>query len=368
MKLLQVADLHLGLARYGTTGADNDRLHAKLVELVQAEQPSVVVFAGDVSHTKRPSPAEILRFVRLVRAVTTVADVLVIPGNHDGPGEVEDPENKTAGWLAEVRMPRVISVPVPRTVEIGGARFVCLPYVHPRANAAPHLADMIRAGAEHRPDGIPHIFVGHQSVAGSKLGVETMMQMGWDLTVEPGVFEGYDYAALGHIHYQQQVAPVAWYSGSIERLDFGEAHQPKGVLVVDVQAGVLPVVTPHDLGARQMLAVEIEDVDDLGFLDQVQAGSVVSVVVKHPVSSAIQRELEREIRAAGARTARVQAVNIVRRRLRDEADALTRSRIATSSSPLDALRAWCQVTGEDFDALRPAAEELTASLTPAPSE
>ena len=365
MKLVHVADLHLGLARYGTTAADIERMHAALVELVHFELPSVVVFAGDVSHTKRPSPAEILRFVRLVKAIVEVSDVLVIPGNHDGPGEVEDPENKTAGWLAEVAMPRVTAVPVHATVELGGARFVCLPYIHPRANAAPHLAELIRAGAEHRPDGIPHIFVGHQSVAGSKLGVETMMRMGWDLTVEPEAFEGYDYAALGHIHFQQRVAPNAWYSGSIERLDFGEAHQPKGVLVVDVQPGSLPEVQAHDLGARQMLAVEIEDVDDLAFLDTVQEGSVVSVTVKHSVSTAIQRELEREIRTAGARVARVQAIHTAPRRYRLPEEAILypdAPRITPMSTPLDALRVWCQVSGEDFDDLRPAAEEVISTL------
>jgi DNA repair exonuclease SbcCD nuclease subunit len=83
------------------------------------------------------------------------------------------------------------------------------------------------------------------------------MKMGWDVAIRPDVFRSVDAALLGHIHRQQQVAPNAWYAGSPEYLDFGEATQTKGFLLWDVQPGRLPVVTPMPSGARPMRVVHV---------------------------------------------------------------------------------------------------------------
>ncbi len=50
-----------------------------------------------------------------------------------------------------------------------------------------------------------------------------------------------DYVALGHIHKAQNLNegahPPVIYPGSIERVDFGEAHDEKFFIVADVQKG-----------------------------------------------------------------------------------------------------------------------------------
>jgi exonuclease SbcD len=44
----------------------------------------------------------------------------------------------------------------------------------------------------------------------------------------------FDYIALGHFHGQAQVAENAWYSGSVEYFNFGEANDRKGLLFVNL--------------------------------------------------------------------------------------------------------------------------------------
>jgi exonuclease SbcD len=49
------------------------------------------------------------------------------------------------------------------------------------------------------------------------------------------------YVALGHIHKHQSLnsdaQPPVLYSGSIERIDFGEEHEPKGFVVAELSDG-----------------------------------------------------------------------------------------------------------------------------------
>ena len=49
------------------------------------------------------------------------------------------------------------------------------------------------------------------------------------------------YVALGHIHKHQSLngdhQPPVLYSGSIERIDFGEEHEPKGFVVAEIGDG-----------------------------------------------------------------------------------------------------------------------------------
>jgi DNA repair exonuclease SbcCD nuclease subunit len=45
----------------------------------------------------------------------------------------------------------------------------------------------------------------------------------------------FDYIALGHYHGQARISENAWYSGSIEYFNFGEASDTKGILLVDLE-------------------------------------------------------------------------------------------------------------------------------------
>jgi exonuclease SbcD len=56
-----------------------------------------------------------------------------------------------------------------------------------------------------------------------------------DIPVERGDLPAWDYIALGHIHKPQDMGhPNIRYSGSIERMDLGEAGDTKGAVLVEI--------------------------------------------------------------------------------------------------------------------------------------
>ena len=88
----------------------------------------------------------------------------------------------------------------------------------------------------------------HQSRVRSRPSIAVAHGMDLDETLFKSIFSmDYDYIALGHDHHQHQQSKVAWYAGSPERWRFDEIRHDKGFLVVDIEAGVQPKITPQTL-------------------------------------------------------------------------------------------------------------------------
>jgi len=69
-----------------------------------------------------------------------------------------------------------------------------------------------------------------------------------DNTLYDAIFSmGYDYIALGHDHRQVKHSSNAWYAGSPERWSFREYSEKKGFLLIDIEAGEDPDITPYHL-------------------------------------------------------------------------------------------------------------------------
>jgi exonuclease SbcD len=93
------------------------------------------------------------------------------------------------------------------------------------------------------PD-LPLILVAHANVQGAKYGSERTVMLGHELVLSGSMVNDrrLDYVALGHIHRHQRLSakkahPPIVYPGSIERIDFGEAKEPKGFVLASVSKG-----------------------------------------------------------------------------------------------------------------------------------
>lgn len=255
MRIVHIADTHLGMASFNKLDASTGmNLREQLIyenflasiDRIIAERPGALVHAGDLFDRVRPKTRAYTTILEaLDRLKEAAIPLVVIAGNHSMPKTryTSSPFEVLSFHPAEVYAVYGYRY---ETAEIGGVTFHCIP-------------NMLRA---------EDYLTAFNEIEYSKSGVNVLVTHGLASTLRdrrlrtvaehelnPTMFSGdFDYIALGHFHSQQQVADNAWYSGSIEFCSYGEIHDIKGGLLVDLDRNeVSHLDLPHtpmvDLGA-----------------------------------------------------------------------------------------------------------------------
>lgn len=220
MKLAHLADLHLGFRQFdrqtskGTNQREADvaEVFRRAVDDLLEQRPDLVVIAGDLFHSVRPTNAAILfcfQQLQRIRQGLPKTPVVIVAGEHDTPRSTE---TGTILRLYEA-LGVSLAVDVPR-------RFV-FPELDCAVLAVPHqaLSQAERPALRPEPGGPTlNVLVTHGEHGG--LGEErgTIEYGGASLSREALAPEKWDYIALGHYHTAQAIATNAWYAGSLEYL------------------------------------------------------------------------------------------------------------------------------------------------------
>jgi DNA repair protein SbcD/Mre11 len=215
MKLVHISDLHLGYKQYqrqtasglNQREADIARTFRKAIDKIIEIRPDVILVAGDVFHAVRPTNPAILHawieFSRL-RAMLPDANIVMIAGNHDSP--------RTRETGSILRLFGSLDIQV---VE-GDSRSVRFPERKLNVLAVPEGS---RGLARFEPDPASeyNVLLIHDEVEGlmSRFG-SLAERAGGTLTMKEMRPDRWNYVALGHYHVYRQVAPNAYYSGSID--------------------------------------------------------------------------------------------------------------------------------------------------------
>ena len=215
MRLLHLSDLHLGYRQYQrqTPAGINQReadvagAFKRAVDRVIELRPDVVVFAGDIFHNVRPTNPAILhsftQFARLARALPDAA-IVMVAGNHDTPRAVE------TGCILRLFVPLGIHVIDSEARRLAfPERDLSILAVPDTAVARPVLA----------PDSAAryNVLLLHGEVEGIIPRHASMTERtAIEIPREELGASRWSYVALGHYHVCREVAPNAWYSGSIE--------------------------------------------------------------------------------------------------------------------------------------------------------
>ena len=278
MRLVHLSDLHLGYRQYQrlTPGGVNQReadvaaTFRTAIDRVIALRPDVIVVAGDVFHTVRPTNQAILhafiQFGRLVQALPNAITILVA-GNHDTPRSTE------SGGILQLfaqlglqvvdREPRRFSFP-----ERGLSIF-----------AVPDVPNMVRPSLTPDPEARINLLVLHGEVQGMlPANVVATDRASVEISHEELGASRWDYVALGHYHVYREITPNAFYSGSIDYTSantWGELYEQriagiggKGFIERDLITGehhfhVLPAARPlidlPPVSGRGLSAAEVDD-------------------------------------------------------------------------------------------------------------
>jgi exonuclease SbcD len=235
----------------------------EIVDIAEAENPDLVIVAGDLHDTVAPSAeAEKIAVKALSALRRHAAAVVVIAGNHDhGPrldalrtwadeagitlrgtiGKAED--HLISGVTPDGEAWRLAALPfVSQRYAVRASEMFELSAADASATYADHAARLVAALTAQFDDGTEtiNLVTAHLTVVGAKLGggerdAHTIEAYSVPASVFPSSVH---YVALGHLHRRQQVAgpcPVH-YSGSPLAIDFGEEENKPSVSIVELSA------------------------------------------------------------------------------------------------------------------------------------
>jgi DNA repair protein SbcD/Mre11 len=252
VRILHTSDWHLGRSFHGVGMLEHQAAYVDhLVEVVESEQVDVVVVAGDVYDRALPHVDAVeLADDTFARLGASRAAVVVSSGNHDSAQRLGFSSRliDAAGVFLRTR-PGEVGTPVLLVDEHGPVAVHALPYLDPIAlhdvwalSGRSHEAALgeamrrVRADLEHRP-GVRSVVLAHAFVAGAAPSEsERDISVGGIAVVPTALFDGVDYAALGHLHGRQVLSETVRYSGSPLAYSFSEADHVKGGWLVDLGA------------------------------------------------------------------------------------------------------------------------------------
>ena len=248
MRFLHTSDWHLG-ASDGDRSLLEDQLFfiEELCRIAGEEHVGAVLVTGDVfDRSVASADAVSLYDAAMTRLCSGLGiPVLVIAGNHDSAERLS-----VCGRLLEGAGLYVCGAAqrAPRVVSIDDTDFYLLPWIteakikslYPEKSG--DICDLSSAYAavteEMRSRFVPgrrHVLLAHAFVTDSETSTsDRAAEIGFASQIPASVFDGFNYAALGHLHKPQSVTESIRYSGTPMPYSFGkEEEQVKSVTVVD---------------------------------------------------------------------------------------------------------------------------------------
>lgn len=254
MKIVHFSDTHLGYSDYGkfdsTTGMNQRELDVynvfrKVVDYIIETKPDLVVHAGDLFDSIRPSNRAISealeQFYRLSREkIPTV----IIAGNHSTPRQrATDPIFNILRYF-------------PNIYPVFGGKYTKVEIGKCMIHAIPHMysdEDLQESVNNLQPDKNfeYNIMVAHAAVRGSE--VVSWGEFKEQTLPVTALNPDFDYIALGHYHRFLRLRENAYYSGSPERFSFNEVNDKKCFLEVELDNFSVKQIPTN---AREMVVFE----------------------------------------------------------------------------------------------------------------
>jgi len=271
IKFIHTADLHFGMENYGKVDP-NTGIHSRLLDFEKAltfcidtaieKEVDFFLFCGDAYKTTNPTPTQQkLLFNCFMKLYQANIPIVIVVGNHDNPlsfGKAHSLDvfgNLPLDGFHVVSKPSIIEL----QTKNGVVAIVGIPWPT-RNNIAmsekhifksskditDYISDaigkIIHSFSQKLNPNIPAVLAGHLTVSsGVFSGSEKRAIYGNDPVFLPSqlAIQPFDYVALGHLHRYQNLNkkgyPAVIYSGSVERIDFGERKEEKGFCLVSIE-------------------------------------------------------------------------------------------------------------------------------------
>ncbi|MCW4459225.1 exonuclease SbcCD subunit D [Microbacterium sp. MPKO10] len=281
MRILHTSDWHIGRSFHGHPTLDAlEGVLGELTRIVREQSVDVVIVAGDIFDSATPSADA---YGVLTRVLTELRDtgavIVATSGNHDSAARLGfQSEFARLAGIHVLTRDETLDVPVTVDDDHGPVHIYGIPYLEPALIRHRHPGEILRTQADAvrfamrriRADlaerGGRSVVVSHcfaQGVADAASDdLRDITSGGIDL-VPMSVFDGVDYAALGHIHGRARLSDSVRYSGAPLHYSFSEAGKPRGAWLVELDATGLASVDWVDLPIPRRLSILTGTLDDL---------------------------------------------------------------------------------------------------------
>jgi len=313
IRFIHTADIHFGVENYGkidpktgihTRLLDFERAFNICIETAKKEKVDFFLFCGDAYKTAYPTPTQQqLLFRCFLKLYNANIPSIIIIGNHDHPlsfGKAHALDlfsNLPIDGFYVINKPRIVTL----KTQNGPIQIIGIPWPTrntlalntPSSSAeitkqlTSKVGSIIQSLAQECDPAIPAILAGHLTIStGIFSGSEKRAVYGSDPVLLPSqlAIKPFDYIALGHLHRYQLLNknPLMAYSGSIERLDFGERKEEKGFCLVTIEK---KGTTSHQfikIPTRPFIQIKVHLNDH-----ENQTEQIIRAINKHEIEKAI---------------------------------------------------------------------------------
>ncbi|MDO4415138.1 MAG: exonuclease SbcCD subunit D [Erysipelotrichaceae bacterium] len=217
MKIYHLADLHFGKSIYGLSMLDDQKYWTEqFLKLCREQKPDAILIAGDVYDRSSPSGEAVALLDHLLSEIAEMSiPVLMIAGNHDSGQKLAFASsilNRQNIHIAGVAKREIEHVVFENPDGYGEVTVWLLPYTYPEQvsllledEEIRSYDDAVRKLINSQPVDFTkrNIIVAHQNVTANGIEAErggSESMVGGVGQIDYSVFDGFEYAALGHIH------------------------------------------------------------------------------------------------------------------------------------------------------------------------
>lgn len=216
---------------------------------LDSEHPDAVIISGDIFDRSVAPIEAVTLFNRAVTELCAVRGITtaVIAGNHDGAQRLAVYSGLLRAQGLYISASPLDTPPLHIANSQGEVYIHLLPFfdaatardilgrddIHGQNDAFKAIMKNIRPVAGARNVLAAHCF----AAGGLTCQSELQISVGGSDGVDPAIFEGFDYIALGHLHGPQRSGKNGFYSGSPLKYSFDEEHHKKSLSIVTFDDG-----------------------------------------------------------------------------------------------------------------------------------
>ena len=234
MKILHIADTHLGFSAYRKTTQDgiNQRemdvynAFEQFVDYAINTKPDIIIHAGDLFDNVRPNNRAItFALNQIVKLSTNKIPIVIISGNHEQPKIIETGHIFSIFDHLENVYPIYKSKYEKIQFKIEDKKLLI--HLIPQCNSKKEYNDELKKPLPDKTADY-NILVSHGSVVGVQKF--TMNEFNEQIISTKIFSKDFDYIALGHFHKYTKLAENVFYAGATENLTFADANEKKGFI------------------------------------------------------------------------------------------------------------------------------------------